>query len=204
MNAPNRSVAVAAWIHDHPEHFLSVPGWTADDVRREALIPLARFLNEVDGGQWGRLVKTDRQNFIPHDILIWKDTKEHFDVFVGTPRAEDTRGAWGVHGVARDAWIWRAVDNAPSPPPLPDLTALTARVAALDVLTASQALRLQEQQTLLVQQNAVLAQVIDRLHLLEDTPPFELPELVAEGSTSRIWGHGHPVRLAVVRMGHNI
>jgi hypothetical protein len=208
MNAPNRSAEVAAWVAAHPERFVRPsPEIGADDVRRRALVPLCQWLNLTDAGKWGRLLKTNRGNTIPHDIIVWKDTDEHFDVFTGTSDPEDTKARWGPNA-PREGWTWISVedvDDVPAPPadppPVPPADdALARRVALLEATVLAQAGSITALRNNLVDVLEALMAVTRRLENLDvPAPPFELPPLVAEGTTGRVFGHGHPVRLTVRR-----
>jgi hypothetical protein len=55
-------------------------------------------LNGLDGGRWGLLLKNDGR--IPADILVWRPTREHFDVL------SDFGPAWQNDGVIADNWNW--------------------------------------------------------------------------------------------------
>jgi hypothetical protein len=165
---------------------------------------LCQWLNLTDAGKWGRLLKTNRGNTIPHDIIVWKDTDEHFDVFTGTSDPEDTKARWGPNA-PREGWIWQSVEGlAPpidEPPPLPPADeTLARRVSLLEATALDQAAVAATLRTQLVDIAETLIAVTRRLeHLDVPAPPFELPPLVAEGTTARVFGHGHPVRLTVRR-----
>jgi hypothetical protein len=150
MNAPDRSGTVRAFYASHPEHFTAD---RHDENRRRSLPSLIAHLDDThpgDRGKWGVLVKTDRNLKIPCDVLVWKDTGEHFDVM------DSQGGMWNPHGPISvnggGAWFWappsvvdpageeRALrpppydDAGPNPNPSPtpaDLGALTAKVDAL-------------------------------------------------------------------------
>lgn len=80
------------------------------------------------------------------------------------------------------------------PPPAPSED-LKPRLAALEELVAHQGAQLESQRQRLELYQALEQRVKD----LEDrpAPALELPELVAEGNTGRIYGHAHPVTLKV-------
>lgn len=197
MNAPDRSSQVAAWVSQNRALFTG----DADAKTRELLVPLCQRLNGLEGRDvWGLLVKTDRHpEFIPHDIIMWRDTGEHFDVFTGpdSGKAEDVQPVWGHNNPPENpAWEWRSVAAAtpqpgdqpaptptPTPTPVPD-SGLSTRVAALEARLAG-----------LVDANQQLS---DRVRELESRPALTLPEFVVEGNTGRVYGHAHPIRLVVV------
>ena len=139
MNAPNRSRDVQTLCAQHPEAF--GPPAETNDARRLVLLQtvIIPFLNQIDAGQWGMLVKTNQGGKIPCDIIAWKDTLEIFDVMTGTG------ASWIPVGRITDpAWQWRAVD-VPAPDPgatgssIPsvssapvDLSPILARLAHLE------------------------------------------------------------------------
>src|SRR5688572_24748806 len=134
MDAPDRSATVRAFYASHPEHFTVD---RHDENRRRSLPALIDHLDAThpaDRGKWGVLVKTDRNLKIPCDVLVWKDTGEHFDVM------DSQGGMWNPHGPISvnggGAWFWappsvvdpsgeeRALqpppyDDAPFPDPIP-------------------------------------------------------------------------------------
>lgn len=130
MSAPNRSADVARILATLPHHAKT----PTDEGRRANLFVIVRELNKQDGGSWGVLVKTDQAGKIPGDIIVWRETREHFDVISG---AGDP--VWIAHGpVTRAQWVWRAVEGVvpvpdPDPDPDPDPTKeLAARIVLLE------------------------------------------------------------------------
>jgi hypothetical protein len=112
MSAPNRKAEVEKAFAGLTIH----PKTEADDGRRANLYAVGRYLNTLDAGQWGCLVKTDQGGKIPADILVWRDTREHFDVITG-----DGGPAWIAYGtVPKPEWVWRAIPDGPAPPSEPD------------------------------------------------------------------------------------
>lgn len=118
MNAPNREAEVVKiWDTAFPQGHT----FSGDDERRVFLLDtLIPELNKLDEGQWGSLIKTDRTPpFIPSDIVVWQDSREHFDVLT------DHGPAWQPDGVMDNpSWVWGAVPLSPSgepstPPPAP-------------------------------------------------------------------------------------
>lgn len=92
MSAPDRSSTVRAYYAAHPEWFTAE---RHDENRRRSLPVLIAHLEREhpeDRGRWGVLVKTDRNNKIPCDVLVWRDTREHFDVM------DSQGGLWNPHG----------------------------------------------------------------------------------------------------------
>jgi hypothetical protein len=86
----------------------------------------------------------------------------------------------------------------PQPPPVPPgpsdherrLSHLEVRLTSLEASLAQMAAGVD---TLMPK----LDGLDDRLTLLEDAPGQGLPDLIAEGTTDRVFGHGHAVRLTV-------
>jgi hypothetical protein len=184
MNAPDRSAAVLAYYASHPEHFTAD---RHDENRRRSLPALIAHLETVspaDRGRWGVLVKTDRNNKIPCDVIVWKDTGEHFDIMTSTG------GMWASHGPISvnggGAWFWapasvvdangeeRALQGPPfdgGTPPIPepepaptraiDLTPLLAKV---DALSAD-----------VVALRDLVQQLLDRPAPAVTVPPIEFP-----------------------------
>ena len=106
MNAPDRSATVRAFYASHPEHFTVD---RHDENRRRSLPALVAHLEAVhpeDAARWGVLVKTDRDNKVPCDVLVWRDTDEHFDVM------DSQGGMWNPHGPIHvnaggpGIWFW--------------------------------------------------------------------------------------------------
>ena len=131
MNAPNRSNEIRTLCAQHPEAF--GPPADTNDARRLVLLQtvIIPFLNQIDDGRWGVLVKTNQGGKIPCDIIAWKETLEIFDVMTGTG------ASWIPVGRSTDpAWQWEAV-GAPSPAPAPpsssvDVAPMLARLNALE------------------------------------------------------------------------
>lgn len=112
MNAPDRSDEVKRIYDDLPPTDVMENGkFPNDDVRRVYLLEtLLPELHKIDKS-WGYLIKTDQGNKIPSDIIVWKDTMEHFDVLT------DTGPAWQPDGVVpNDKWIFGVIDNENDPP----------------------------------------------------------------------------------------
>jgi len=104
MNAPDRSATVRAFYAAHPEHFTAE---RHDENRRRSLPALIAHLeatHPTDRGKWGVLVKTDRNNKIPCDVIVWSDTGEHFDVMDSQGGMWDPHGPISVNGAG--AWFW--------------------------------------------------------------------------------------------------
>lgn len=155
MNAPNRFDVVAAAV----EPFKPFPqGEPNDEYRLTLLLTIILpALNRVDPGKWGSLTKTDQANFVPCDIVVWKDTNEHVDALTG-------QGAsWDNHGpLTNPAWVFTPLSDAPVPVPDPvptptpttdpaleaigrALAALDQRVAALDAKSDANTEKIQTQ-----------------------------------------------------------
>jgi hypothetical protein len=85
-----------------------------DHRRREVLDQLCGDLNLLDGGQWARVIKHDRNPpGLPADALVWKPTREHVDVLT------DFGPAWIPHGVLpTPEWGPLPCASAALPPPV--------------------------------------------------------------------------------------
>lgn len=82
-----------------------------DDKGRVVTGLICNDLNRLDGGQWAMLIKNDRNPpFVPYDILVWKPTREHFDVLSGL------NSEWIPDGPIRSTW-----DAVPCPAAVPDV-----------------------------------------------------------------------------------
>jgi len=105
MNAPDRSATVRAFYAAHPEHFTAD---RHDENRRRSLPGLIAHLEAThpsDRGKWGVLVKTDRNNKVPCDVIVWKDTDQSIDIM------DSQGGLWAphdgtIHTAGGDAWFW--------------------------------------------------------------------------------------------------
>jgi hypothetical protein len=105
MNAPDRSATVRAFYAAHPEHFTAD---RHDENRRRSLPALIAHLEAThppDRGKWGVLVKTDRNNKVPCDVIVWKDTDQSIDIM------DSQGGLWAphdgtIHLAGGDAWFW--------------------------------------------------------------------------------------------------
>ena len=96
MIAPDRSQEVTTIVNNHRELFGS------EDGRREICRAVCKALNPTDGGNWGLLLKPPDR--IPADIIVWKPTREHFDILT------DTDPTWIAKGVIPDVWQWVDAD----------------------------------------------------------------------------------------------
>ena len=105
MNVPDRSATVRAFYAAHPEHFTAD---RHDENRRRSLPALIAHLEAThpsDRGKWGVLVKTDRNNKVPCDVIVWKDTEQSIDIM------DSQGGLWvphdgTIHTAGGDAWFW--------------------------------------------------------------------------------------------------
>lgn len=149
MNAPNRFEIVAAAIAP----FQPFPQGEQNDPYRLTLLltVILPALNRVDPGKWGSLTKTDQANFVPCDIVVWKDTNEHVDALTG-------QGAsWDNHGpLTNPAWVFTPLsgdvpvpDPVPTPTPTPTtdpaLEAIGRALAALDQKLDANTEKIQQQ-----------------------------------------------------------
>jgi hypothetical protein len=101
---PDRSSTVRSYYLQHPEWFTAE---RHDENRRRSLPHLIETLHTVhpeDADQWGVLVKTDRNNKIPCDVLVWLGDQNHVDV------CDSQGGIWIPHGnIAINGggrWTW--------------------------------------------------------------------------------------------------
>jgi len=120
MNAPDRSQTVREITLGEA----SLP-FASEDARRGFLLnTLIPRLKQADHGGWGWLVKTDQGNKIPADIIVWRETMEHFDVLT------DSGPMWEAKGIVTNPkWKVGPIDSSPLPPtpptipvPIPDPT----------------------------------------------------------------------------------
>lgn len=90
----------------------------SDDKGRVVTGLVCNDLNRLDAGQWGMLIKNDRNPpFVPYDILVWRPTKEHFDVLSGL------NSNWQNAGVIPISWDWLACPaSSPDTTPPPVVT----------------------------------------------------------------------------------
>lgn len=141
--APERKADAARIIEAHRDLFGS------DEGRLKILAYVCAGLNARDGGNWGLLQKNDQGGKIPADIIVWRPTREHFDVLT------DAGATWIEKGpVPSEAWVWieapRVEDapppnpdppNPPAPPPSEEgiariIDAIRAQTALLEQLVA--------------------------------------------------------------------
>jgi len=202
MSAPNRSQQVKQIAALYPQTFVG----PADelDARRRLLIPIiARELNKVDGEKWFLLNRMDRNDDDPKpgrltsDVIVWGPTKEHVDVL------SSSGGMWKEHAPITDKdWLiepwqkwptWESPNVPPAPPTPP-----TPPQPPIDVVVLLNARITQLEKEASVHADAIVNMGAQILELQERKPPaFELPELIAEGSTNRIFAHAHSITLQV-------
>lgn len=110
MSAPDRS----QWVKNITEIQASLP-FPSEEARREFLLTsLIPALNRMETlGEWGYLVKLDKGNHIPADVIVWKETLEHFDVLT------DKGPMWKAHGPIRSSWRFGQSGVNPPAPPVP-------------------------------------------------------------------------------------
>lgn len=119
------------------------------------------------------------------DGKIWK-------VFTDAGPGGANGAGWGDDGYVEVSRYLEIVSTQPIPgptPPAPTPIDLTPRVTTLETTLAGLVIIVQD--------------AINRFEAgikeLEDAPPptFELPPLIAEGNTNRVWGHAHEIHLEV-------
>lgn len=167
MNAPNRlSTIEQVWNETYPNGHT----FPNDDERRvfllETLLPVLSALEP----QWGYLLKTDRNPpFIPSDIIMWKDTKEHFDVLTGTGPA------WQPDGVMENPlWLWVGGGSTNPNPPGPTPPSETPSGSTIQQLITIQELvrGLQGQVKALTEYTiSVDTAIVEALNRLDKQPP---------------------------------
>lgn len=200
---PNRSKEVKAIAARYPQSF--GPPDESIDRRRRLLIPIiVRELNKLDGNNWFLLNRLDRNDDDPRpgrltsDVIVWGPTKEHVDVLSGSgamwtehPAITDTD--WKIehhsHWPSWDDVQPGPVDPPPPPPPPTGFDPTQLERAIIDLRAALQAERDR------------ISALDQRIAEIDAKPPlpFELPELVAEGTTGRSLRHVHSIRLNVRR-----
>lgn len=184
MSAPDRSGLVMQICNAHPEVF-NVPPEQNDPSRlaflKSTLLPALIALD----GQWGYLVKTDQGNKVPVDIIVWKDTREHFDIMTGTG------GAWQPRGVLTNPnWIWsqEGIQSTPITDPIPNpvppgndeiLQALVELNAKLEILSSDVHALMDAQNVMMqaitsvVQQNTTIAKALTTL-MAKPAPIYDI------------------------------
>lgn len=125
---PNRFAEVGALCLIHPEAF--PPGEQNDAARltflKSTVIPI---LNEIDGGNWGLMTKTEQNNRVPVDVIMWRQTREFVDCLTGTG------AAWLPFPPAPAGWVWTEADwgipdDTPAVGPVPTLNYDESQVIA--------------------------------------------------------------------------
>lgn len=171
---PNRSSEVAQLVSANPSYF--IPGPDFDNNRLNFLRTIAiPSLNKLDSGRWGLMTKTDQNNKIPCDIIMWKDTNEVVDCLAGTG------AGWSVLGVAPPAWIWTAVNTEPIP--IPEPIPPVDNQLILEILNRTNNIQdnLQIQLTL-ISKIAVICQAI------LDKPNSEILPIIFPNYEGSLWG----------------
>lgn len=198
MQAPDRSSEVSEFVAMFgPEVFRSRKGVNPDEIRAEAIPMLCGVLNKIEGRKvWGGLRKALGQN-IKHDIIVWKDTMEHFDVFTGAEKVENTKPTWTAHGpttLQSSQWMWVEFEDVflpelpttpptptPTPTPLPpsgvNLEPYIKRIAVLEYYCTQNDINIEELRNALMK--------------------LDKREGFVKGNTNREWSHGHVVNLPV-------
>ena len=106
---PNRYPEVAAICARFPASFPhDAAGHPTADNDAARLVLLQRIiiptLNLIDDGQWGYLTKTDQDDKVPCDILMWRPTNEVIDCMTGSG------ACWIPHAPPPPEWIWTSVE----------------------------------------------------------------------------------------------
>lgn len=142
-----------------------------DEKRLDLLRIIVRELNTSDSGNWGLLQKNDQGGKIPADIIVWRPTREHFDVLT------DTGATWIDDGILINlAWQWLEVGGVspepnptpqPEPQPIPPSVDLSAITQLLNSVIALQ----QELREKLTQMDSLFQQVDEKTEKLRDFNP---------------------------------
>lgn len=135
---------------------ITAPSNEVDGIGRRLLPHIIAAMPAEDGSNWGVLEKrTSNPHSVPYDILVWKPTREHFDILTSievTPGMRRLVARFGAVGVLpKPTWHWcdwRETQTpivplgelppvpVPEPPPTPeppaDIPALWARLRALE------------------------------------------------------------------------
>ena len=168
MSAPDRSQEVKQIVLTKA----TLP-FSSDVDRRAFLVEvLVPSLKQLDP-QWAYLVKTEQNNKIPADIIVWTPTMEHFDVLT------DSGPAWIPAGVITNpAWVPGPIASQPGPTPTPP-PATTGGFDAAPILAQLNNIALQNKLTndLLT---ALMAELVGRTNML-----LEQQDRPLDGS---IWG----------------
>lgn len=112
--APNRLKEVTQLCKEHPEVFINDVN---HDIRRLAFLAgtIVPTLNALDTGQWGLITKPELGNKVPVDAIMYKRSREIFDVLTGTGPC------WISFPPPPDSWIWtpaeKVFDGDPDPDP---------------------------------------------------------------------------------------
>lgn len=185
MQAPDRSDRIPVIIAFHVGLFAQ-----GEDGRRELCNIICRALNTTDGGNWGRLVKKDRNPWgYPADIIVWKDTREHFDVLT------DTGPMWRAHGpMENPQWEWFAVPGDPVPvpvpqPPTPPVTPPTPQPPPPPSSDFERRVAYLEEYCKVNE--------IDMNQVRDVLTKLDKRKGVVKGSTGRSYGHGHSFEATV-------
>jgi len=176
---------------------------------------VAFVLNAREPGDWFHLKKRGGQNqWNGHavDAVLYK-TGYAVDI-IGSSESPNAKPSWHVDKaddggpryanqpelyIVPTAGCVPGGGPTPGPdpePPTPD-PALEQRVARLEQTVAQQGAAIEILQRQLLELQIRYTVLEERVLVLEQAPPPPLPELVAEGTTGRIFGHAHGVRLAV-------
>ena len=220
MSVPNHKDVIEAVLARFADQLVQ-PAAEVDGIGRRLLPHFIDAMPADERPNWGVLRKST--GTFPYDILVWKPTREHFDVLTSRAISGDEEhdktgprrliGTWNTAGVLpRPDWTWSDWHDSgivpldasgpepppPPPPPPPDDT-LADRVDALTVRVAGVDQTVRAVAEAQNRYETALADLQARMFALEHAPAGPLPELVAEGDTEERFYHKHHVVLAVRR-----
>lgn len=144
MAAPYRKGIVESVLAKFAGQTVALPG-VIDNIGRRLLPHVIEAMPAEDGHNWGVLEKrTSNPYSVPYDILVWKPTNEHFDVWTSRAISGDEKNdktgprrliaTWGNVGVLpKLTWHWcdwrdtqtrieplGEIEPSPEPEPEPD------------------------------------------------------------------------------------
>lgn len=115
--APNRKAIIEKVMAQFTDRLVNDPAET-DRVGRRLLPRFIEAMPAEDAGNWGVLEKrTTKPYNVPYDILVWKPTREHFDVLTSRAVSGDEKNdktgprrlvpTWGDNKVLpKSSWHW--------------------------------------------------------------------------------------------------
>lgn len=151
MSIPTHKAIIESVAARFADQIVALPG-AIDEIGRRLLPHCIEAMPTTERANWGVLRKST--GTFPYDVLVWKPTREHFDVWtsraVSGDEKHDTTGprrlipTWGAIGVLpRPDWTWcdwrdstivplGSLAPPSDPPPTDTGGTLADRVAALE------------------------------------------------------------------------